>query len=400
MTLLFLCLFLLFPEKINSKLSLVGGNFKSGRILLQGSLNGGICTDNWSKVETNLACRELGFFLGGESFVGVTDDSETFVMDDVDCSFFDETLLDCSFVKGSNVNCLSGEFVSITCKYDPSPELRIRGDGYSGLLEVLHNNEWRAICNHGFDSIDAAVACFTLGHSSLNPNFTTTTISSWDFWLSDVDCGTQDSNFTSCRHGDWGEHTCKPNEAVKLSCHPETSPDGQARILSFSKDASAPCGRLHMKPSDSSTLWQGVCADRWTEANNRVACRSAGLPSTSATYRRTAQSTEVGFSFNDVFCEENDTSLENCITTTDTADCHPYTDAVEVCCASSINAFPSSSSSSSFSSGEIGVEVLMGKEAARRPKNLVLSGKLNRHKMRWDLMSCPIIISNDRKSAR
>ena len=40
-----------------------------------------------------------------------------------------------------------------------------------GRLEVCSNYKWSGVCNDGWDNINAEVACFQLGHSSVGELF-------------------------------------------------------------------------------------------------------------------------------------------------------------------------------------------------------------------------------------
>ena len=44
-------------------------------------------------------------------------------------------------------------------------ELRLEGSevDYEGRLEIYHSGQWGTVCSHGFDNLDARVACRNLG---------------------------------------------------------------------------------------------------------------------------------------------------------------------------------------------------------------------------------------------
>jgi len=44
-------------------------------------------------------------------------------------------------------------------------EVRLEGSevDYEGRLEIYHSGQWGTVCSHGFDNLDARVACRNLG---------------------------------------------------------------------------------------------------------------------------------------------------------------------------------------------------------------------------------------------
>ena len=95
-------------------LELVGGNEKSGNLLLHGRP---VCDDGWDLPAADVACRMLGFEGAEEkttnSHLGIVDDD--FLMDDFKCGGEETSLWHCAF-DSKNIQCDQYEGAGVICK--------------------------------------------------------------------------------------------------------------------------------------------------------------------------------------------------------------------------------------------------------------------------------------------
>ena len=87
-------------------LRLVGGNgFSSGRLeILHEGVWGTICNDKWSQINSNVACRQLGFLSGTLTYEFPKGSGQIW-LDDVDCAVGDSSLKLCQHRGFGRHNC-------------------------------------------------------------------------------------------------------------------------------------------------------------------------------------------------------------------------------------------------------------------------------------------------------
>jgi hypothetical protein len=141
-----------------------------------------------------------------------------------------------------------------TPRFDPGPRAVARlvgvdSDGSTrlcGLAEVMHRGQWGKICSEGFDGIDAAVFCKSMGliggsaryTDGLKPTWGATSIQHMyedklgtsSIWMNHVKCEGAEESILDCPFGthpnklqDWRLYTasrdgCSPVTSVELCC--------------------------------------------------------------------------------------------------------------------------------------------------------------------------------------
>ena len=81
----------------------------------------------------------------------------------------------------------------------------------------------KLVCDDSFGSIDAEVACSTLGFTNDGVFETVDMSDKWShseipIWLDDVSCPSNSTNFLSCQNNGFGIHDCGHSENVLLTC--------------------------------------------------------------------------------------------------------------------------------------------------------------------------------------
>ncbi|CAH1803154.1 unnamed protein product, partial [Owenia fusiformis] len=99
-------------------------------------------------------------------------------------------------------------------------ELRLVGGLISGRLEVFYSGRWGTVCDDGFDTNDAKVACRHLGFESKRATVIASSNvpdGSGQIWLDNINCAGTDRTLFECSHNGWGSHNCNHGEDVGVS---------------------------------------------------------------------------------------------------------------------------------------------------------------------------------------
>ena len=92
---------------------------------------------------------------------------------------------------------------------------------FGGRLEVYYNNEWGTVCDDGWGSSDATVACRQMGFVGVSNSDSSRFgfgASSQSIWLDDVSCNGSESQLIDCSHAGIGLHNCVHSEDVGIVC--------------------------------------------------------------------------------------------------------------------------------------------------------------------------------------
>ena len=87
-----------------------------------------------------------------------------------------------------------------------------------GRVEVCYNNEWGTVCNNGWDSNDALVACKQLGYTAYY-NYYYYSGGSGYIWLNNLDCSGSETSLFDCPKS-LGHHvSCVDYQDVSVNCY-------------------------------------------------------------------------------------------------------------------------------------------------------------------------------------
>lgn len=182
-------------------------------------LNGewkGVCDDSFDRNDAEVACRQLGGTYVSYS-TGINGPSDSFWLDDLNCNGDEQFLSQCSHNGVGNENCGSSEYVQVVCSGLP-PSRRTRNSiRNTTVLEVLHESQWKPVCDDNFDRNDAEVACRQMGLELVRFD-TGVNAGTDDFWLDDLNCNGNESSLAQCRHGGFGNENCGASEGVQVIC--------------------------------------------------------------------------------------------------------------------------------------------------------------------------------------
>ncbi|XP_071484721.1 scavenger receptor cysteine-rich domain-containing protein DMBT1-like [Diadema antillarum] len=162
---------------------LVGGSsYYEGRVEINYNGDWGtVCDGNWDDDDARVVCRQLGYSTSYARAVrgGTYGEGSGFILlDNVRCSGWESSLARCPSNGWYNNDCGHKDDAGVQCDIEvPStrpwsitydaPIRLVGGSTYhEGRVEIFHEEKWGTVCDSGWDSRDAEVACRQLGYQS------------------------------------------------------------------------------------------------------------------------------------------------------------------------------------------------------------------------------------------
>ncbi|XP_067678760.1 uncharacterized protein [Haliotis asinina] len=173
-------------------------------------------------------------------------------------------------------------------------------DNGVGRLEVYYNGTWGTVCDDGFGTNEAKVACRQLGRydSGVIPRaIETFGYGGGKIWLDDVSCSGSESSLASCSHNPWGVNNCGHGEDVGIICDP--------RDITMKLTPSYKKGLLQVLHS---SIWGTVCDDYFGQVEASVVCRALGYQGGKVI----DEDSSIKMWLDDVECTLQNTDLKDC----------------------------------------------------------------------------------------
>ncbi|XP_019854372.1 PREDICTED: scavenger receptor cysteine-rich domain superfamily protein-like [Amphimedon queenslandica] len=142
---------------------------------------GWVCHNSYRAEDAQVVCRQLGFSATGATYrtygyYGWPNSSIPIWLDGMDCVGTETTLLSCPLSRAiGSVRCSYNAIAGVVCPSGgPSctnNDIRIVDKttwtpfNNRGRVEICSSNSWQTICDNGWGSSDAKVACYQLGFS-------------------------------------------------------------------------------------------------------------------------------------------------------------------------------------------------------------------------------------------
>ncbi|CAC5380044.1 unnamed protein product [Mytilus coruscus] len=290
---------------------------------------GTICSHGFNHVDAAVACRQLGYCSGQRIPNKYVDDgSGNILLVDIHCSGSENKLINCTYSSDAS-HCSHGYDVGVHCYLScPAEEdeglLRLITGSASnkGRLEINYKGEWGTICSHGFNHVDAAVACRQLGYCSgqrISNNYVNDGIG--NIWLVDIHCSGSENKLINCTYSSDASH-CSHGYDVGVHCYlscPAEEDEGLLRLITGSASNK---GRLEINYKGE---WGTICSHGFNHVDAAVACRQLGYCSGQRIPNKYVDDGSGNILLVDIHCSGSENKLINCTYSSDASHCsHGY----------------------------------------------------------------------------
>ncbi|XP_071951750.1 scavenger receptor cysteine-rich type 1 protein M130-like [Antedon mediterranea] len=288
---------------------------------------GTICGTSWDLNDARVVCRQIDT-PGAIRTYGVSSPygpgSGPIILDQVDCTGYEETLGDCGHSELGINNCNHQQDVGVHCM--KGVRLVGGGNALEGVVEVFWNGEWGTICDDDWGIDDALVVCRELGFTGAlqavdgGSQFG---YGSGDILLDNVACLGTESRLINCGHTQPGVNHCTQNDHAGVICLNSSS----VRLVGGEVPYE---GRVEVNLSGE---WGTVCDDSWGILDAQVVCRQLGYPNVVSAPCRAMYGQGTGdIVMNNVDCSGQETQLVECPRNSLNLDiCGHHKDASAVC---------------------------------------------------------------------
>nr|XP_038035098.1 deleted in malignant brain tumors 1 protein isoform X2 [Anas platyrhynchos] len=238
---------------------------------------GTVCDDNWDLLDANVVCRQLGCgrALSAPGWAQFGQGTGVIWLDETNCTGFEYALSTCWARQWGINNCYHGEDAGVVCSDALIPEpARLRlVNGFhrcAGRVEVFQDEEWGAVCDHGWDKKDAEVVCRQLGCGTALSASGEIHLGAGSLhtWLDNVSCEGTEQSLMKCRASPLGKSSCSHGKYANVVCSGSAvSSLAPVRLV----DGPGRCaGRVEVFHNDQ---WGTVCDDSWEFPDAEVVCR-------------------------------------------------------------------------------------------------------------------------------
>ncbi|KAL5014142.1 hypothetical protein ScPMuIL_008412 [Solemya velum] len=186
----------------------------------------------------------------------------------------------------------------------------VGGNSSFGRVEIFYNNAWGTVCDDGFSSMAANIACKTLrlpgraysiAAAAFGEGASTSAIH-----LDEVVCTGGEADLSHCQHDPWDINDCTHGEDVGIVCGAGAVP---LRLAPVDGISNSTYGRLQVQMRGT---WGDVCSEAFDRNAARVVCRSLGLPVAYPIIRTTPISSGATWLDGTFRCTGNETDLMGC----------------------------------------------------------------------------------------
>ncbi|XP_078016986.1 neurotrypsin isoform X1 [Epinephelus lanceolatus] len=209
---------------------------------------GTVCDDNWTEINAQVVCRQLGF--RGHAEVapdGVYEEGRGLILlDEVQCRGTEASLLACSHSEWGQHDCSHSEDVGVRCERrgdtNEIPDLLpsigplvrlVAGESRKeGRVEVFINGQWGSVCDDGWNDVNAAVVCRQMGFMGVAKARSMAYFGEGQgpIHLDNVRCLGAEMSLGQCSAVGQDSHDCRHSEDAGVICDYTLDPVGDAAV--------------------------------------------------------------------------------------------------------------------------------------------------------------------------
>jgi len=288
---------------------------------------GAVCSDNWTPVESFVACGNLGYpnigmnlAPNGHAHYLVSH----YVMKNVKCAGKESAIHECDHAGWRRHVCHSGKAVYLDCKRSPllrdnrfdvalienhSVRLRSGASHSEGRVEIKHDKKWGSICDDGWDINSANIFCRQMGFGTAKQATHEASFGqgSGKVWLDDIKCEGFETSIDNCKHARWGKSDCGHKEDAGVKCHyPYGKPVATLKLHGHYNPLKGHVRIMH------NGIWKGICGIGWGMREAQVVCRQLGLGYPKKALSTTKYGMVRSMAMYDVKCSGDELSITHC----------------------------------------------------------------------------------------
>ncbi|TMS04316.1 Neurotrypsin [Larimichthys crocea] len=209
---------------------------------------GTVCDDNWTKLNAQVVCRQLGF--SGRAEVApdrVYEEGHGLILlDEVQCLGTETTLQACTHSEWGQHDCSHSEDVGVRCErgrdaneipallppVGPLVRLVAGESRKEGRVEVFINGQWGSVCDDGWNDVNAAVVCRQLGFTGVAKARSMAYFGEGrgPIHLDNVRCSGTEMSLGQCQAVGQDGHDCRHSEDAGVICDYTLDPVGDSTI--------------------------------------------------------------------------------------------------------------------------------------------------------------------------
>ncbi|XP_021351066.1 deleted in malignant brain tumors 1 protein-like isoform X2 [Mizuhopecten yessoensis] len=268
-----------------------GPNPSEGRVeVIRSGSRGTICDDLWGPEDARVVCRMLGYVDGrakGQAAYGPG--SDQILLDDVDCTGEETSLLECTHSVWGTHNCDHSEDAGAVCLTEPFMEatssdiqLDLLGGAIpnEGVVRLVSNSVEGGLCNHEsrYNDEQATLVCKTLGFRTgvlMDNTLTSSLTKAWPYTVSCPPTSTVLANCTLEENLD--ADNCPPSSFLAVSCNSVIDPSEahHTEVVCVDDTVTLRCaGGLEVVDATYGRRDRQTCS---SEAMRSTSCRVAGV---------------------------------------------------------------------------------------------------------------------------